>query len=127
MSDLKKFYNLIEEYNEIIIPDFNEILIEYPSTKALDDLIYKEMIDEHKKLFLYVKFDEDELKNAAQILDMFYYFMEETIDKMIFNVMKKHKYNKCENLVKILNWKKNVVAIRRYITNNIVSEINETG
>ena len=124
MSDLKKFCNLIEEYNEIIIPDFNEILIEYPSTKALDDLIYKEMIDEHKKLFPYVKFDEDELKNAAQILDIFYYFMEETIDKMIFNVMKKHKYSKCENLVKILNWKKNVAAIRRYISNNIVSEIN---
>lgn len=127
MTDLKKFSNLMDTYNKIDIPDFNEILIEYPSTKLLDELIFKEMINDEKELFPYFNFEEKEIKNAAQLLDRYYYFMEETIDKIVFNIMKSHKYSKCGNLVKILNWKRNVAAIRRYIFSNLVSEINETG
>ncbi len=108
------------------IPDFNELFHDDPTTDDLETLIFNELVVEQKKLGPYSEFKTEdlkqELKQAARILDEFYFCLEETLNRIIFFV---NKSNKSENLIKVLIWKKNIAAIRRYFANNIISELNQ--
>ncbi|CAG8762636.1 22020_t:CDS:1, partial [Rhizophagus irregularis] len=85
-------------------------------------LICIESVVEQQEICPFLKFNTEELKQAARILDKFYFYLKETLNRFIYFVNKNHK---SENLIKVLIWKKNIAAIRRYFANNIVSELNQ--
>ena len=80
------------------------------------------MAVEQEEFCPYSEFNTKELKQAARVLNEFYFCLEQTLNRMIYIVNKNHKSN---NLIKVLIWKKNIAAIRCYFANNIVSELNQ--
>jgi hypothetical protein len=129
MSDLKaKIKNLAAEYSKKSITDFHELFHENPTTSDLEELIHNELIIEQKQnpFYSYLEFNDYryELKQASITLRDYYSCLEQTLNKILLNVNQDQKDN--NNLIKVLVWKKNIAAIRCYVANNIISEINQT-
>jgi hypothetical protein len=123
MDNLKQnLAELAKEFCNKEIPDFNELFHDDPTTDDLERLICIESVVEQQEICPYSKFNTEELKQAARTLDEFYFCLEETLNRFIYFV---NKNQKSENLIKVLIWKKNIAAIRRYFANNIVSELNQ--
>jgi hypothetical protein len=117
----EKLANVAIEFSNCDITDFSELL-HNSITYNLETLINNEMIFEQKEFSPHADFSAEALKNAAQILNEYYFCLEETFNRIIYFTNKNYKNS---NLIKILNWKKNCAAIRRYFAKNIASEFND--
>jgi hypothetical protein len=75
------------------------LFYENPTTDDLERLICTKSVVEQQEICLYSKSDKEELKQAARILDEFYFCLEETLNRIIYVV---NKNQKSENLIKVL-------------------------
>jgi hypothetical protein len=126
-SKTKNLFEIVNEYCCIEIPDYYELLRYDPTMEDLKTLISKEMEIERRELCSDSELNNKELLKAAQVLDKYYYCMEQTLNRLIYKISIKFNKHECENIISVLNWKRNTSAIRRYVAYNIVSEINQTG
>ncbi|PKC74532.1 hypothetical protein RhiirA1_449890 [Rhizophagus irregularis] len=116
MNNLKQnLAKLAKKFCNKEIPDFNELFHENPTTDDLEKLICIESVIEQQEICLFSKFNTKELKQAAHILDEFYFCLEETLNRFIPFVNKNHK---SENLIKVLIWKK--ILLQSDVTSLII-------
>ncbi|GES94452.1 hypothetical protein GLOIN_2v1786619 [Rhizophagus clarus] len=99
-----------------------EFVCDESTTNGVDILIYKELNVEQKEYYPSKTFVFKDMKESARILEEFYFCMEETLNRIIYFA---YKNKSCENLLKLLIRKRNNASIRRYITNNIMLDLNQ--